>query len=86
MNGLRQFDFVKFHTPMSEQEEKEIYLVVDELAHDESVTSMKVMEIHQSLSLSGVNTFSKADFTLHYRPTESEVEAIKSGKKLEEII
>jgi hypothetical protein len=83
MNGLKQFDFVKFHTPMSEQEKKEIYLVVDELADDEDVHSLLVMEIHQTLTIPGINTMHKSDFKLHYRPTESEIEQIKSGKKLE---
>ena len=82
MNGLKQFDFVKFHTPLNEQEENEIYLVVDELAEDEEVASLKVMEIHQTLSIPSVNTFHKSDFKLYYRPTESEIEAIKSGKKV----
>jgi hypothetical protein len=83
MNGLKEFDFVVFHTPMNEQEEKEIYLVVDELADDEEVSSLKVMEIHQKLTIPCVNTFHKSDFKLHYRPIESEIEQIKSGKKLE---
>lgn len=83
MNGLKQFDFVKFHTPLNKQEENEIYLVVDELADDEDVASLKVMEIHQTLSFPCINIFHKSDFVLHYRPTESEIEAIKSGKKVE---
>ena len=29
MKGLKEFDFVVFHTPMNEQEKGEIYLVVD---------------------------------------------------------
>jgi hypothetical protein len=82
MNGLKEFDFVVFHTPMSEQEKTEIYLVVDELADDEDVRSLKVMEIHQKLTIPCVNTFHKSDFKLHYRPTESEIEQIKSGKKV----
>jgi hypothetical protein len=86
MNGLKQFDFVKFHTPMNEQEEKEVYLVVDELADDEDVRSLKVMEIHQTLSIPCVNTFHKKDFKLHYRPTDEEIEQIKSGKKVEPVI
>ena len=86
MNGLKQFDFVKFHTPMSEKEKKEIYLVVDELADDEDVHSLLVMEIHQTLSIPGINTFHKEDFILHYRPTEVQVEAIKKGAKATEII
>lgn len=83
MNGLREFDFVIFHTPMNEQEKGEVYLVVDELADDEDVRSLKVMEIHQTLTIPCVNTFNKSDFKLYYRPTESEIEQIKSGKKLE---
>lgn len=82
MNGLKEFDFVKFHTPLNEREEGEIYLVVDKLADDEDVPSIKVMEIHQTLSIAGINTFHKSDFVLHYRPTESEIEQIKSGKKV----
>ena len=83
MDGLKEFDFVVFHTPMNEQEKTEVYLVVDELADDEEVSSLKVMEIHQKLSIPSINTFHKSDFKLHYRPTESEIEQIKSGKKLE---
>ena len=86
MKGLRKFDFVKFHTPTSEQEANEVYIVVDELADDEDVKSILVMEIHQTLTIPGINTFQKADFVLDYRPTEAQVEAIMSGKKLEEII
>jgi polysaccharide deacetylase 2 family uncharacterized protein YibQ len=82
MSKFKKFDFVTFHTPMNEQEEKEIYLVVDDLADNESVRSILVMEIHQTLSIPSINTFHKADFKLHYRPNESELEAIKSGKKV----
>jgi len=83
MNGLKQFDFVIFHTPLNEEEKKQVYLVVDELADDEDVPSIKVMEIHQTLPIPGVNTFHKEDFKLFYRPTDEEVEQIKSGKKIE---
>jgi hypothetical protein len=86
MNGLKQFDFVKFHTPINEDEEKQIYLVVDELADDEDVKSILVMEIHQTLTIPGINTMHKSDFKLHYRPTEVQVEAIKKGAKATEII
>lgn len=84
MKGLKEFDFVVFHTPMNEQEKREIYLVVDELADDEDVPSIKVMEIHQKTNfLPCINTFRKADFKLRYRPTEEEIEQIKLGKKVE---
>ena len=83
MKGLKEFDFVIFHTPMNEQEKGEIYLVVDELADDEDVPSIKVMEIHQTLSIPCINTFIKEDFKLLYRPTEEEVEQIKQGKKVQ---
>lgn len=83
MNVLKQFDFVKFHTPINEKEKKEIYLVVDELADDEDVRSLLVMEIHQTLSIPAINTFRKEDFKLLYRPTEEEVEQIKQGKKVQ---
>ena len=86
MKGLKEFDFIIFHAPMNEQEKGEIYLVVDELADDEDVPSIKVMEIHQTLSIPGINTFHKEDFILHYRPTEVQVEAIKKGAKATEII
>jgi hypothetical protein len=77
---------VKFHTPINEDEEKQIYLVVDELADDEDVKSILVMEIHQKLTIPGINTMHKSDFKLHYRPTEVQVEAIKKGAKATEII
>lgn len=83
METFKEFDFVKFHTPMNESEEKEIYLVVDELADDEEIFSMEVMEIHQTLPIPCVNTFSKSDFKLHYRPNAEEIETIKSGKRIE---
>ncbi len=74
------FDFVIFHTPENPEEAKEVYLVVDELAGDEDVTSMLVMEIHQTIPIPCVNTFRKRDFKLFYRPSEDEVDRIKSGK------
>lgn len=86
MSAIKKFDFVKFHTPTNEQEAKEVYLVVDDLAGDEDVKSLQVMEIHQKLSIPCINTFRKEDFMLDYRPTEAQLIAIMSGKKIEEII
>ena len=85
MSGFKKFDFIVFHTPMNEQESKEVYLVVDdeECLNDESTTSILVMEIHQTISIPCVNTFRKRDFKLFYRPTDEEVEQIKQGKKVE---
>lgn len=77
---FKHLDFVKFHTPVDDNESKEIYLVVDdeECAGSDEVKSLKVMEIHQTLPLPCVNTFVKADFELFYRPTEEEKLQIKN--------
>ena len=80
MNKFKHLDFVQFHTPIDDKEKKQIFLVVDEGAHLDEVKSLKVMEIHQTLSIPCVNTFTKKDFKLFYRPTEEEIAEIKSGK------
>lgn len=82
MEQFKKFDFVIFHTPMDENEKKEVYLVLeeDEEAMDVEFDRMKVMEIHQTLSIPAINTFSKEGFKLFYRPTEEEKEQIKKGK------
>jgi hypothetical protein len=81
MEQFKKFDFVIFHTPMDENEKKEVYLVLeeDEEAMDVEFDRMKVMEIHQTLSIPAVNTFSKEDFKLFYRPTEEEKQQIIKG-------
>lgn len=76
---FKEFDFVKFHTPMNAEEQSEIYLVVDELADNNEVPYMKVMEIHQKLSIPVINTFRKSDFSLHHRPSKEEIKTIKKG-------
>jgi len=85
MSSFKKFDFVKFHTPIGEQEAKEVYLIVDDLAEDEDVKSLQVMEIHQTLSIPSVNTFCKSDFKLDMRPSESQIKEIISGKNLQTI-
>ena len=84
MEQFKKFDFVIFHTPMDENEKKEVYLVLeeDEEAMDVEFDRMKVMEIHQTLSIPAVNTFRKEDFKLFYRPTEEEKQQITQGKYL----
>ena len=62
MNVLKQFDFVKFHTPINEKEKKEIYLVVDELADDEDVRSLLVMENSPNAFYSCYKHFSQGRF------------------------
>lgn len=81
MNNFEKFDFVVFHTPMNDQEESEMYLVVDDLASDEDKTSLEVMEMHQKLPIPCINTFRKSDFKLFYRPLKEEIELIQENKK-----
>lgn len=82
MNKLQYLDFVKFHTPIDEKEQKQIFLVVDESADDEEHKSLKVMLLGQTLAIKCINTFIKADFELYYRPTEEEKKQITNGNNL----
>lgn len=82
MKKFQHLDFVKFHTPVDEKEAAQIFLVVDEdTGEDEERKALCVKEIHQTLPFPCVNTFIKADFVLHHRPTEEEKAEIKKGRK-----
>ncbi len=85
MSKFQYLDFVKFHTPIDEKEKAQIFIVVDKAADDDEHKSLQVMDVNQNLSIPCINTFVKADFELHHRPTEEEKLTITGGNKVSEV-